>query len=44
MQLLAKDATQFKELVRSSLRRQVNAINFLADKGELLQKHFEIRK
>ena len=39
MQLLAKDATQFKELVRSSLRRQVNAINFLADKGELYYRN-----
>jgi len=31
--LLAKDGPKFRELVGESLRRQIEAINFLAGKG-----------
>ncbi|CAL1271210.1 unnamed protein product [Larinioides sclopetarius] len=31
--LIARDSEKFKELVKESLRRQVNAINYLAEKG-----------
>lgn len=33
LQLLAKDGDKFRTLVQESLRRQVKAINYLADHG-----------
>ena len=36
MQMIAKDPHQFKSLVQESLRRQVAAINTLADKGRTI--------
>ena len=33
LQLLARDGKQFKELIQQSLRRHIEAINYLSDKG-----------
>ena len=41
-QMIAEDPDKFKALVQESLRRQVAAINSLADVGKLISKNFQI--
>ena len=40
--MIAEDPDKFKALVQESLRRQVAAINSLADVGKLISKNFQI--
>ena len=40
-QMIAEDPDKFKALVQESLRRQVAAINSLADVGKLISKNFQ---
>ena len=39
--MIAEDPDKFKALVQESLRRQVAAINSLADVGKLISKNFQ---